>query len=161
MIDVVGERERLIVMDGPSRSYRWLTSAWPAAALGCVLALQRWDGPGSALEASLGELSSERVALPALAVLGVIVLALLLRGWRTTTYRFDRERGTLEVTHAGPLRTRAVQTLGLARVTRLRERRASGQRQLEVVLEDGSALTIAREPEPGNALDRNARDHGD
>src|SRR5690349_516626 len=87
MIDVVGEQERLIVLEGPSRSYRWLTSAWPAAALLSMLALQRW-GASAPLEASLGALGSARVALPLLVVLGFVVLALLLRGWRTITYRF-------------------------------------------------------------------------
>jgi hypothetical protein len=159
MIDVVGERERLIVMDGPSRSYRWLTSAWPAAALMCLLGLQRW-APSTPLGASLGALGSERVAMPLLVMIGFVVLVLLLRGWRTITYRFDRERGTLEVTHAGPLRARAVQTRGLGAVARLLERRASGQRQLELVLDDGSVLVIARESEQGRALDRIASELG-
>jgi eukaryotic-like serine/threonine-protein kinase len=159
MIDVVGEGQRLIVIEGPSRPYRLMTSAWPAIALACLFGAQRWDD-GGALASGARLRLSEGGAGVMLVGISVAVLALLLRGWRTTTYRFDRGLGTIEVTQAGPLRASAVRRLGVAGVSSLLERRTSGQRSLELVLDDGSALVIARERESRGGLDRVARELG-
>jgi serine/threonine protein kinase/tetratricopeptide (TPR) repeat protein len=150
MVVVAGDAERLVVSQSPSSGYRVVTAFSLLLLLATTAYLFGRFTRGAAL-------TTWGVALLGLALLN---LALLLRWWSTTEVRFDRKLGMLRVGESGPGRAPRTRELPFTAVSALVDRRSTGQRAIELILADRSALVLARESvrTAAGALDQVARE---
>ncbi|MEO8180731.1 MAG: protein kinase [Deltaproteobacteria bacterium] len=157
MIDVARAPDLLVVSEGPSTFYRFATGAWPLVALGFILGLE--DAPSvAALTAQYLAAWSPRAVLLGVALL---ILLVLLWGWRTTAHRFDRVSGTLVILRSGPVRAATRHDVSLAAVAHVVERHSGNEHAVELVLADQTTLVVARTRAGSGGLDSVARAVGD
>src|SRR5688572_9505429 len=142
MPGLLRDRQTLTVSDGPGAAYRSATAlsvlSFCAAVPFAVMAAQGETGPV--------------VPVLWLAILGVFSLT-LIRGFRTRQFQFDSSAGTLVVDERGLLRKQGHRSLSLAKVSALIDRRSSGERSVELLLEDRSSVVVARAPLRSRVLD--------
>ncbi|HEY8946358.1 MAG TPA: protein kinase [Polyangiaceae bacterium] len=133
MVAVARGGESLVVSDGPSTPYRlltWTLAGLTAASLAVLLAT---TGNATRLDWNSG-----------LVLFGLSGTTLLCWGWTNTASRFDRHAGVLVLARSGLIRRPRERSLPLAMVAALVDRRSTVERAIELVLSDGSLITIAR-----------------
>jgi hypothetical protein len=150
----MGEADRGVPLElalGPSHSYKAVTLlAGIAVVVGIVVFVERivsgtWQSVAGALT----------LALP------VLVFAGFLRFWIRRSYYFDDAFGILVVTLRGPARALERREIPFVMITAIVDRRANGERVIELMTTDRSSLVVARGgvSDP-NELNRTAKELG-
>jgi eukaryotic-like serine/threonine-protein kinase len=133
VIYLVRSEDAVCVSQGPSGFHR-------ASAIGVAI------GAGVAVLLGLrafAEGSGELVASAAVAGALLVGAIVLLRSWNGVDVRFDR-KGGIVVKEWGVLHAERSRKLAKSAVKGLVDRRLAGERTLEILLDDGTALPVAR-----------------
>jgi serine/threonine protein kinase/tetratricopeptide (TPR) repeat protein len=134
MVAIDRHKDRLIVSQGPSDWYKFVTCVWSIVLMiGLVFFIDRVAG-GTWM--TLGGLAT--LVAPLLVMVGLVF------SWSSTEYRFDRAAGMLVVGRTGPARPARTREVPFAAVSAVVDRRSGDGRAIELLLADRSALVVAR-----------------